>query len=95
MTDTPSPRWRLRNPDLLRTLMQHTGDGSRVSIRELAEHVGCAPSYIGKLLTEKQETVSYEHIVLICERLGVDLLVLAAPESRAERARALLQRLAV
>ena len=94
MTDTPSPRWRLRSPDLLRTLMQHTGDGSRVSIRELAEHVGCAPSHIHKLLTE-QETVSYEHVVLICERLGVDLLVLAAPESRADKARAQLQRLAV
>ena len=94
MTDTPSPRWRLRSPDLLRTLMQHTGDGSRVSIRELAEHVGCAPSHIHKLLMEKQETVSYEHVASMCERLGVVLLVLAAPETRADRARALLQKVA-
>lgn len=86
MTDTPSLRWRLRNPELLRTLMQNTGDGSRATVRDLAEHAGCYPSHIGELLTGEQETASYEHATGVCARIGVDLLVLWAPVERSDTA---------
>jgi hypothetical protein len=66
--------------------MQNTGDGTRTSVRDLAEHAGCHPSHIGELLTGEQETASYEHAVGVCRRLGVDLLVLWTPVERADAA---------
>lgn len=86
MTHTSSPRWRLRSPELLRTLMKNTGDGTRTSVRDLASYAGCHFSHIGELLTGEQETASYEQAVGICRRLGVDLLVLWSPIERTETA---------
>jgi hypothetical protein len=86
LTDTSSPRWRLRSPELLRTLMKNTGDGTRTSVRDLAAHAGCHFSHIGELLTGEQETASYNHAIGICRRLGVDLLVLWAPAERTDAA---------
>lgn len=66
--------------------MQNTGDGTRATVRDLAEHAGCHPSHIGELLTGEQETASYEHTAGICARIGVDLLVLWTPVERTDAA---------
>lgn len=64
--------------------MQNTGDGTRTTVRELAEHAGCYPSHIGELLTGEQETASYEHAAGVCARIGVDLLILWTPVERTD-----------
>jgi hypothetical protein len=66
--------------------MQNTGDGTRTTVRELAEHAGCYPSHIGELLTGEQETASFEHAAGVCARIGVDLLVLWTPVERTDAA---------
>lgn len=43
--------------DLLVLLMERTGDGSRVTVRELADEVGVHPSKIGHLRTGEQKTL--------------------------------------
>ncbi len=78
----PIPRMRLRDPDLLRTLMQHTGDGSRATVRDLADAADVHPSLVGRLLTGDQSTVPAEAAAGVCRRVGVDLLVLWAPAER-------------
>jgi hypothetical protein len=69
--------------DLLRRLMQRTGTGNPVSVRDLAKAVGCAHGTIGNLLTGVQTCVSLAHAHGIVDRLGVDLLVLFTPTGRA------------
>ncbi|GAA4702320.1 helix-turn-helix domain-containing protein [Streptomyces youssoufiensis] len=76
------PRYRLHNPDLLRTLMRHTGDGSRASVRDLARAAGVHASLIGELLTGRQATARAEDAAAISQRIGVDLLVLWTPAER-------------
>lgn len=76
------PRMRLRDPDLLRTLMEATGDGTRATVRDLADAAGTQPSTIGKLLTGERMTVPASTAAGICRRIGVDLLVLWAPAER-------------
>ncbi|WP_447197003.1 helix-turn-helix domain-containing protein [Streptomyces hebeiensis] len=68
--------------DLLVLLMERTGDGSKISIRELAEEVGVHPSKIGHLRTGEQKTAGRAVAVGIANRLGVDELVLWAPIGR-------------
>jgi len=87
LTDAPAPRWRLRSPDLLKTLMQNTGDGTRTTARDLAKHAGCNYSHIGELMNGAQKTATYEHAAGVCRRLGVDLLVLWFPDERTASAR--------
>lgn len=79
---TPVPLARLINPDLLRALMERTGDGTSVSIRGLAAAAGCPKSTIGNLLSGEQLSVAAEVAENIVGRLGVDFLVLFAPEGR-------------
>ncbi|WP_078950827.1 helix-turn-helix domain-containing protein [Streptomyces viridochromogenes] len=62
--------------DLLVQLMERTGDGRSVSVRELADAAGCHPSKIGHLRTGERETATQDEAVAIAKRLGVDLLVL-------------------
>ena len=61
---------------LLCRLMERTGDGREVSVRELADAVGCHPSKIGHLRSGERETATHEEALAIAKRLGVDLLVL-------------------
>lgn len=82
MSSTSTPRFRLRNPELLQTLMQHTGDGTRTTIRDLADHAGVHHSFIGKVATGEQETVTAEVATAVSRRIGVDLLVIWAPAER-------------
>ncbi|WP_079032600.1 helix-turn-helix domain-containing protein [Wenjunlia vitaminophila] len=62
--------------------MKHTGDGTSVSIRDLATATSVAPSTVGALLTGDQETLNIEAASAIADRIGVDLLVLWTPTGR-------------
>ena len=62
--------------DLLIQLMERTGDGRSVSVRELAKVAGCHHSKIGHLRTGERETADEDEAKAIAKRLGVDLLVL-------------------
>lgn len=72
----------LVSPDLLCQLMERTGDGRPVSVRELARVAGCHPSKIGHLRTGERETADETEAPAIARRLGVDLLVLWKPTGR-------------
>lgn len=82
----------LQNPmvlvsaDLLVQLMQRTGDGREVSVRDLADAAGCHPSKIGHLRTGERETATHDEALAIAKRLGVDLLVLWEHTGRANPA---------
>ena len=80
---------------LLCQLMERTGDGRSVSVRELADAVGCHPSKIGHLRTGERETASEDEAKAIAKRLGVDLLVLWIHTGRANPAPAEPEHLAV
>lgn len=79
---TPAPLYKLVRRDLLRTLMQRTGDGSAVSVRQLAHRTGAARSTIGNLLTGTQEATDVETAHKIAAAIGVDVLVLFVPVGR-------------
>lgn len=76
--------YALRNPELLRMLMQTPGRGAPYSVRGLAEAAGCARSTIGSLLTGAQKSVEMETAHNIVEAVGVALLVLFAPSASPE-----------
>jgi transcriptional regulator with XRE-family HTH domain len=81
-------RYQLIDPSLLRKLMQRTGDGSNVTIRDLAAAVGVPHGTVGNLLTGEQASVSQEIAQRIADRIGVDLLVLWRPAVRRGAVRA-------
>nr|BFD90670.1 hypothetical protein KitaXyl93_20300 [Kitasatospora sp. Xyl93] len=89
MSNTLTVRFQLRSSELLRTLMQHTGDGTRTTTRELAQVAGVHHSFVGKLLIGAQETATAEVAGAIADRIGVDLLILWAPAERTTASRAL------
>lgn len=80
--DPTLPAHHLLDPDLLRRLMERTGDGTAVSTRTLAKAVGVHHSFIGHLLTGERATAPAEIANRISQRIGVDLLVLFAPTGR-------------
>lgn len=73
----------LVSSELLVLLMKRTGDGSRVSVRELAKVAGVHPSAVGFLRTGEQKSLPEEQAKAMAQRLGVDYLVLWAPICRA------------
>jgi hypothetical protein len=88
LSSTLTPRFRLRSHALLRTLMEHTGDGSSTSTRDLADCADVAHSFIGKLTSGEQTTATAEVASAVAARIGVDLLVLWAPVERTDSSRA-------
>lgn len=82
-----APKFRLVSADLLRTLMQRTGNGSAVTGRQLARDVGVAHGIVGELLTGVRDTVPATTAQAIAQRIGVDLLVLFVPSERADSSR--------
>ncbi|MGW1437262.1 helix-turn-helix domain-containing protein [Streptomyces griseus] len=72
----------LVDSDMLVRLMQRTGTGSKVTVRELAEAAGVHPSTIGFLRTGAQRTAPRHIAQAIANRLGVDFLILWAPVGR-------------
>ncbi|MDV9194355.1 helix-turn-helix domain-containing protein [Streptomyces sp. Wh19] len=79
---THAPLYKLVKPGLLRTLMERTGTGAAVSVRELSALTGVPRSTIGALLTGAQQAVQDTAAHAIVEGLGVDLLILFAPVGR-------------
>ncbi|MFK0295400.1 helix-turn-helix domain-containing protein [Streptomyces sp. NPDC090442] len=77
------PMYQLVDPNLLRALMRRTGTGAPVTIRSLADEVGCSHSTIGNLLVEQQRSVSAATAHAIACVIGVDVLILFAPTGRA------------
>ncbi|MFG2900924.1 helix-turn-helix domain-containing protein [Streptomyces zaomyceticus] len=86
-----APKCRLVSAELLRTLMQRTGTGKAVTIRQLARHAGVAHGVIGELLTGVRDTVSATAAQRIAQRIGVDLLILFVPSERADSSRPYLR----
>jgi transcriptional regulator with XRE-family HTH domain len=83
----PATRYKLFKISRLEMLMERTGTGEELSIRELAERAGVPHGTIGNLLTGEQEGVRDEETAAaIAAVLGVDLLVLWIPQERAARA---------
>lgn len=76
----------LVSSDLLVQLMERTGDGRPVSVRELAQAAGVSHSKIGHLRTGERDTADEHEAPAIANRLGVDLLVLWKPTGRTTEA---------
>lgn len=76
-------RYKLVSIKLLELLMERTGTGASVSIRELAELARVPHGTIGNLLTGEQEGVLTDAAERIAAAIGVDLLVLWIPVERA------------
>lgn len=66
----------LVSADLLCQLMERTGDGRSVSVRDLANAANCHSSKIGHLRSGERSTATHDEALAIARRLGVDLLVL-------------------
>ena len=69
--------------DRLVMLMERTGDGREISVRDLAEAVGCHPSKIDHLRNGRRRSATQAEAEAIAKRLGVDLLVLWEHTGRA------------
>jgi transcriptional regulator with XRE-family HTH domain len=74
--------YRLVRIELFRQLMQRTGDGSSVSVRQLAAAARVHRNTVGNLLSGVQETVPEYAAHAMAQRLGVDLLVVFEPVCR-------------
>ncbi|MGW8374291.1 helix-turn-helix transcriptional regulator [Streptomyces sp. ODS28] len=79
----PLYRYRLVSPDLLRRLMERTGTGSRISIRDLAAAAGVSHGTIHALVQGETRTAAPQVAHEVCRVIGVDLLILFTPTGRA------------
>ncbi|MFE9737306.1 helix-turn-helix domain-containing protein [Streptomyces sp. NPDC006477] len=79
----PVQKYRLINPELMRTLMQRTGTGSSISNRELAVAAGVSHGTIDNILRGISKIQKEPVASAICRTIGVDLLILWAPIGRA------------
>jgi transcriptional regulator with XRE-family HTH domain len=75
--------YRLIDPDLLRRLMQRTGTGAPMSVRQLADAAKIPKSTVDNLLNGGQIATSAEKAHAIAGAIGVDVLVLFEPVGRA------------
>lgn len=75
----PSAMWTLVDAELLRKLMQRTGDGSKITVRELAARAEVPHGTIGNLLTGAQSIIRAEAAQAIADAIGVGVLILFAP----------------
>jgi transcriptional regulator with XRE-family HTH domain len=79
-------QYTLRDPALLRKLMEHPGRGAPYSTRTLAEAAGITDHrLVWRLTRGKKETVDLDVAHRIAEALGVAVLVLFAPPTSPER----------
>lgn len=84
--DPDAPMHKLIDRELMQRLMQRTGTGSKVTVRQLAEVAGVPHGTIGNLLSGEQESVPAEVAYRIARRIGVDLLILFTPTGRSVEA---------
>jgi transcriptional regulator with XRE-family HTH domain len=75
----------LIDPELLRRLMQRTGTGRKINIRELADASGVSNGTIGGLLNGVQKTLPESKARRVAAVIGVDLGILFIPCERAGR----------
>lgn len=83
MLNSRDPMYKLVSADLLRSLMQRTGSGQSLSVRDLATAVGVPRGTIGNLLTGETKSQPERVAHAIARVIGVDLLVLWVPIGRA------------
>ncbi|MHC3392049.1 helix-turn-helix domain-containing protein [Streptomyces lavendulocolor] len=81
----PIQLYKLHDRELLARLMQRTGTGAPVTVRELAGQAGVPHGTVGNLLTGEQESVLEPTAVAISHAIGVDFLILFVPLGRATR----------
>ncbi|SDN19127.1 hypothetical protein SAMN05444921_12191 [Streptomyces wuyuanensis] len=73
-------RYELRDPKILRWVMDHPGRGTPFSVRGLAEAVGLSHhALIGHLLTGERKDCDFDVAHRIAGVVGVAVLVLFAP----------------
>jgi transcriptional regulator with XRE-family HTH domain len=65
-------RERCSGSEFLRLLMERTGNGDKISIRELANFAGVSHGTIHNLLTGQKEELPHRNAYLLAQRLGVD-----------------------
>lgn len=87
-----TPMYRPVSIDLFQQLMQRTGDGGPISVRQLAADAGVHRNTVGNLLTGDQKTFPAPAAYALAQRLGVDLLVVFEPVCRSTTALAALVR---
>ncbi|MEU6168036.1 helix-turn-helix transcriptional regulator [Streptomyces tanashiensis] len=80
---TQPTKQRLVNPLLLKLLMQRTGTGREVSMRDLADIVGVPHQTIGHLCTGKRINIDGDVASRIAAAIGVDDAILWIPIQRA------------
>ncbi|MFI9200219.1 hypothetical protein [Streptomyces sp. NPDC053048] len=68
--------------DLLIRLMQRTGTGQRVTVRELAERAEIAVGTVGNLVSGAQNCVTPATAHAVSQAIGVDLPILFIPVGR-------------
>lgn len=87
MSETPATptMYAVASGGRLKMLMERTGTGDAVTVRELAASAGVSHATIGALLTGAQRVIPEHKAKAIAARIGVDLLVLFIPMERAGR----------
>ncbi|WP_367140399.1 MULTISPECIES: hypothetical protein [Streptomyces] len=73
----------LDDRDLLMRLMQRTGSGQRVTVRELAQRAAVAVGTVGDLASGARSCVTYPTARAISRAIGVDLPILFVQVGRA------------
>lgn len=79
---THAPMYRLLDREHLRKLMQRTGTGAPMSIRDLAAASRIPRSTIHALLSGAQASVPADTAHALTQAIGVDVLILFAPIGR-------------
>lgn len=83
---TETPMYKLVSGNLLKTLMERTGTGERITGRKLAAKVGVPHGTIGALTSGAQQLLPEDKAKAVAKAIGVDFLVLWIPMERAGRA---------
>jgi transcriptional regulator with XRE-family HTH domain len=74
-----SVRYRLRDLELFKKIMEHPGRGKPYTVRDLAEVTGVSRSQIGRLLTGELDNLDVNDAHQVAEAFGVLVLVLFDP----------------
>lgn len=80
-------RYSLRDPDLLRKIMETPGRGKPYTVRTLAEATGVSRSQVGRLVVGDRPSLEVTEAHAVAEALGVAILVLFAPPASPKQGR--------
>ena len=72
-------RYRLRDLETFKKVMESPGRGTPYTVRDLAEVSGVSRSQVGRLLTGELDNLSVSDAHAVSEALGVAVLVLFMP----------------